>query len=395
MQAMLLKDLAWREEEGISDLAAKNISEVLECSEESAQAVVEMFPSFVYGHDKDGQSLMFRHYGKFEIWKILEHTTLDNLLRLHVWENEQALQGMRQFARDSGNSIETFCAVVDAEGWRLGLATSDAMRYIKGMVNVDSDHYPERLGRMILINLPSMLLTVWSVIKRWLPPRTQDKIQLLGSRKDWEPVLRRYIDDKYIPEIYGGTGPNNEHEALERMHGKIGDASDAHGLHGGREEEEKTPLEASPDLSKKPPRDEQSCTQGSEPNEQPTESKWFVPSLAFDLVWHLQSFPCLRGSRFCTGFTWKRKSVLPKASRRRAQCRRSSGNSVSAPAGKIRTFPGRARTLPFPFLAGAGVGGGGKQGPSTDPDKMQLLAIVPSQQGATFEGKAPSDIPIS
>lgn len=49
---------------------------------------------------------------------------------------------MNSTSKESGYNIETFVVVVDAAGWSMKLATSDAFAFIKGMASTDSDHYP-------------------------------------------------------------------------------------------------------------------------------------------------------------------------------------------------------------------------------------------------------------
>jgi hypothetical protein len=105
-------------------------------------------------------------------------------------------------------NIETFCLVVDAGGWGMRLATSDAFTFIKNMVSTDSNHYPERLGCMIIINAPSALSWSFSVIQGFLDDVTKAKIKILGSRAQWEPILKTMIDVDQIPMQYGGTAPD-------------------------------------------------------------------------------------------------------------------------------------------------------------------------------------------
>lgn len=62
-------------------------------------------------------------------------------------------------------NIETFMLVIDAAGWHLGLGTSDAFVFIKSMATTDSDHYPERLGTLVVINAPSVLAFAWNIIQ--------------------------------------------------------------------------------------------------------------------------------------------------------------------------------------------------------------------------------------
>lgn len=53
------------------------------------------------------------------------------LIRFHAWEAEQALRLMYKQSNEVKYNIETFVLVIDASGWGLRLATSDAFTFIR------------------------------------------------------------------------------------------------------------------------------------------------------------------------------------------------------------------------------------------------------------------------
>jgi hypothetical protein len=126
---------------------------------------------------------------------------------------------MYAVSKQHGFNVETFVLVIDAEGWGLRLATSDAYAFIKGMASTDSDHYPERLGNMIIINAPYVLSIAWKVIQGFLDPVTKQKVKIVSSnRAEWEPLLQKYIDIDQIPFQYGGNAPDPiPEEAISAM----------------------------------------------------------------------------------------------------------------------------------------------------------------------------------
>jgi hypothetical protein len=101
--------------------------------------------------------------GHFEIWNVLKLTTMQRLLRFHAWEAEQSIRHMRIKSAETGYNIETFVAVVDAQGWSMRLATSDAFAFIKGMATTDSDHYP---GENLQCLLSFFHLSIISLFQR-------------------------------------------------------------------------------------------------------------------------------------------------------------------------------------------------------------------------------------
>jgi hypothetical protein len=198
---MVREDVAWRSQENRLNMRKETAQEILGCD---LLQLYNYFPTWIQGTDKQLRPVSYRQFGKFEIWNVLKLTTMEKLIRFHAWETEQALRNMYVQSSKCGYNIETFVLVVDAAGWGLRLATSDAYAFIKGMASTDSDHYPERLGNMIIINAPTMLSIAWRVIQTFLDPVTKQKIRIMSSRSEWEPVLQEFIEKDQIPKMYGG-----------------------------------------------------------------------------------------------------------------------------------------------------------------------------------------------
>ena len=55
------------------------------------------------------------------------------MINFHAWESEQLLRLMHEKSLETGYNIETFTVIIDASGWAISQATSDAFTFIKGM----------------------------------------------------------------------------------------------------------------------------------------------------------------------------------------------------------------------------------------------------------------------
>ena len=77
------------------------------------------------------------------------------------------------------------------------------LHLLKALSEHDSNYYPERLGRLFLVNAPSIFLKVWSTIKKWLDKGILDKIHIVGS--DYKEILLTHIDSKDLPTFLGGS----------------------------------------------------------------------------------------------------------------------------------------------------------------------------------------------
>lgn len=213
---LVREDVRWRSEDNRMHLRRESASEVLECD---LGKLYTYFPTWIEGHDKQLRPVSYRQFGKFEVWNVLKLTSMDRLIRFHAWETEVALHRMYSKSKAMDYNIETFVVVIDAAGWGMRLATNDAFTFIKGMAVTDSDHYPERLGTLLVINAPSMLAVAYRVIQGFLDNIQKQKIRIMGTdRNEWLPVLLEYIDIDQIPMQYGGTAPDpTPDEAINSM----------------------------------------------------------------------------------------------------------------------------------------------------------------------------------
>ena len=203
--AMLREDLAWRDEYGVLELAAQTPKDFCGCE---PKLLFERLPILAHGTDKRGRPVVYKHFGaSCKIAELLKHTTEDLLVRFHIWQNERAIRRLAQASEAQGKNVETWQIVIDASGWYLGLATGGALGFLRKIAAIDSDHYPERLGRLTVVNAPWVLSGTWMMIRSWLDARQQAKISIMSGQSSWEKVLKDEHDgipEAALPARYGG-----------------------------------------------------------------------------------------------------------------------------------------------------------------------------------------------
>lgn len=104
-------------------------------------------------------------------------------------------------SRKSGYLLETCCSVMDLKGVGLMKAPS-VFGYVQRVSVLSQNYYPERLGRLYLINAPWGFASVWSVVKGWLDPVTVQKIHVLGS--GYQKDLLAQVPAENLPKAFGG-----------------------------------------------------------------------------------------------------------------------------------------------------------------------------------------------
>jgi hypothetical protein len=104
-------------------------------------------------------------------------------------------------SRKAGTLLETCCTIMDLKG--VGLTKAPQVYgYVKQASALSQNYYPERLGRLYLINAPWGFSTVWSVVKGWLDPVTVQKIHVLGS--GYQKELLAQVPAENLPKQFGG-----------------------------------------------------------------------------------------------------------------------------------------------------------------------------------------------
>jgi hypothetical protein len=105
-------------------------------------------------------------------------------------------------SRKAGFLLETCCTIMDLKG--VGVTkVSSVYSYVKQASAISQNYYPERLGRLYLINAPWGFSTVFGVVKGWLDPVTVEKIHVLGS--NYQKELLAQVPAENLPKMFGGS----------------------------------------------------------------------------------------------------------------------------------------------------------------------------------------------
>lgn len=130
-------------------------------------------------------------------------TTGERMLQNLVVEYEKlADPRLPACSRKSNQLLETCCSVMDLKG--VGVTkVSSVYAYVKQASAISQNYYPERLGKLFLINAPWGFSSVFSVVKGFLDPVTVQKIHVLGS--NYHDQLQSQVAKENLPKIFGGS----------------------------------------------------------------------------------------------------------------------------------------------------------------------------------------------
>jgi len=130
-------------------------------------------------------------------------TTADRMLSNLVVEYEKVADPrLPACSRRANALLETCCTIMDLKGVGLGKASS-VYNYIQQASGISQNYYPERLGKLYIINAPWGFSSVFSLIKRFLDPVTVNKIHVLGG--SYEKELLSQVPKENLPKMFGGS----------------------------------------------------------------------------------------------------------------------------------------------------------------------------------------------
>jgi CRAL/TRIO domain len=129
-------------------------------------------------------------------------TTSERMLQNLVTEYEKlADPRLPACCRKAGKLLETCCTIMDLKG--VGVSrVSSVYGYVKSASAISQNYYPERLGKLYLINAPWGFSGAFNFVKGFLDPVTVEKIHILGS--DYLPKLLEQVPKENLPKQFGG-----------------------------------------------------------------------------------------------------------------------------------------------------------------------------------------------
>ncbi|KAK4224566.1 putative sec14 cytosolic factor protein [Podospora fimiseda] len=167
------------------------------------EEIFKYYPQYYHKTDKDGRPVYIEQLGGIDLSAMYKITTADRMLTNLAVEYERlADPRLPACSRKAGTLLETCCTVMDLKGVGLTKAPQ-VFGYVKQASGLSQNYYPERLGRLYLINAPWGFSTVWNVVKAWLDPVTVEKIHVLGG--SYQKELLSQVPTENLPKQFGGT----------------------------------------------------------------------------------------------------------------------------------------------------------------------------------------------
>ncbi|KAM5474310.1 cytosolic factor, phosphatidylinositol/phosphatidylcholine transfer protein [Microsporum audouinii] len=165
--------------------------------------VSKYYKQFYHKTDKDGRPIYIEALGGIDLTAMYKITTAERMLTNLAVEYERVSDPrLPACSRKAGSLVETSCSIMDLKGVTLTKVPS-VYSYVRQVSVVSQNYYPERLGKLYLINAPWGFSTVWNVVKGWLDPVTVGKIHILSS--GYKTELLKQVPAENLPKEFGGN----------------------------------------------------------------------------------------------------------------------------------------------------------------------------------------------
>ncbi|KAG0056312.1 cytosolic factor, phosphatidylinositol/phosphatidylcholine transfer protein [Gryganskiella cystojenkinii] len=162
--------------------------------------------SCLHKWDRAGRPIYIERMGQHNVKGLAKNVTTAELVDYHIRCSEFVHSTImpeceKRFGTDD-KVIDKETVIFDCTGMGFHQLHMDGLNMLRSLTDMDQKAYPERLGKLFIVNSPYVFVKVYSMIKKWLDPGVIEKIHILG--KDFKSILLDHIEPENLPEFLGG-----------------------------------------------------------------------------------------------------------------------------------------------------------------------------------------------
>lgn len=176
------------------------IDKILNANLPKSDLFAKLVPHKFHGFDNDGRPIYIEKIGSVDYPTVYEHMNDDELGLHHLYQMEKQVDRCRESSQRLNKNVENFCNIVDLTN--LNMRHRAGVRLIKLIAQQDQAYYPERLGKIYVINAPWVFPFFWKLVRGWIDKKTAEKVVVLG--KNYQKQLLKFIPAEHLPEEFGG-----------------------------------------------------------------------------------------------------------------------------------------------------------------------------------------------
>jgi hypothetical protein len=196
---MIIACAKFREEKDVASILAANDSRM-----KTVKYIRQFWPATVFGLTNDGTPVQYHHLRNIDVGKLCAPGE-ENLRIFYLWWMENCLNIQREghkAKRESKGPMNQSIEIYDFKGVSLWTMTMNVfgLRIFSRALDVGQDNYPENLRKAFIINAPSIVTILWSIVLKTLSERTKSKIALTSHEN--REGLREFLSDETIDTMF-------------------------------------------------------------------------------------------------------------------------------------------------------------------------------------------------
>ena len=188
--------LKWRKESHVDD-----IDRVFKFTEK--MDVKRLYPHGYHKVDKKGRPIYIELISQVKLKELFKVISVERLTDYYIQEYEHLMK-MRfpACSKQMGKRIDQSFTILDVKGVGVTDLFGETKKFLEIAMSLGQDYYPENMGVMFIVNAGGFFGFIWSFVKKFLDPKTAEKIQVKGS--EYKEKLLKYVDEDNLPDFFGG-----------------------------------------------------------------------------------------------------------------------------------------------------------------------------------------------
>lgn len=171
------------------------------------RAVRNHFYSGMGGTTKDGTPFVVERIGAADHPGLARDPQLLQTMQDAIVSNYELLFRCVRACSVAVGKLVYAVVVVDLGGIGLGLSIARNLTLVNFAAKYGSANWPEISHKVLLVNAPSVVASLFALMQPLLTEKVQNKIAIINER-DTPAVLRETIDPQQLPKFLGGARPD-------------------------------------------------------------------------------------------------------------------------------------------------------------------------------------------
>eukprot|EP00427_Karlodinium_veneficum_P061470 CAMPEP_0169374112 /NCGR_PEP_ID=MMETSP1017-20121227/37360_1 /TAXON_ID=342587 /ORGANISM="Karlodinium micrum, Strain CCMP2283" /LENGTH=416 /DNA_ID=CAMNT_0009472861 /DNA_START=64 /DNA_END=1311 /DNA_ORIENTATION=- len=158
----------------------------------------------IVGYSLKGGIVGWERFGICCFPQLLEAVPWTILQKLDTVHMVRTLAAFEEDSMRRGEWLGKAILVVDLDGMNLNMCKPSIAKRFGQLVEYRDMLMPNTLENIFVIQAPKAFSAAWSMVKHFLDPGIQEKVQIVSGPTESLALLRRYMSNAFIPGYLGG-----------------------------------------------------------------------------------------------------------------------------------------------------------------------------------------------